>query len=829
MLGEYSKAIGTYERSLAIRAKALGADHPDVADSLNGMGMALSRSGQHAKAIAVLQRAMQVREKKHLVSDPELPYTLTYLARSYWELGRYAEAAQTYERALAIREKTLGPEHPYTATSLNGVGYAYDALGQYERALPLHKRALAIREKAQGPDHPNTATSVGALAYHYHKQGDYANALPFVERDLTILGKTVGSRHPYYITQLHSLAYAESELGLYQRALDHDQRALSLEESTFGIGHPRTGRILLGLGRTLRRMGESDRALARLRQAEKVAATDESPLPAGEISLELGRLYGAIDRLELAVFYGKQAVNVMQRIRGSNAALARDLQRSLLNANQGIYQQLAAWLIRAGRLAEAQQVLAMLKQDEYFEFIQRDAADDGRTPAAYTGREPEWARRYDEISGTLAGLGKELGDLRAVKAKGGLDSRQEQRLMQLEADMATASQAFDGMVAAMISDLTSTPAQDFTRERIENFSALREVLGDLGEGTVLLHYVSLPERLHIILTTRDVQLARESNIGVEALNQKIAKLREVLQDYRRDPRPLAKEMYDLLLKPVAADLEQAEAKTVMLSLNGSLRYLPFAALHDGKQYLVERYALALYTDAAAANLKERPPAQVKVWGLGLTRATQGLSALPNVKAELDGIVRAVPGQTYLDEAFTAARLREGVERAYPVLHIASHFRFTPGTEQDSYLLLGDGSHLTLAQVRHEYRFSGVDLLTLSACDSGFGGGRMSDGREVEGLGALAQKRGAHGVLAALWPVADQSTGVLMPDMYRLRQERKLSKAEALQRAQIAFIRGRAADEQPNSSSAAPSYVSQPQAPYAHPYFWAAFILMGNWL
>lgn len=395
--------------------------------------------------------------------------------------------------------------------------------------------------------------------------------------------------------------------------------------------------------------------------------------------------------------------------------------------------------------------------------------------------------------------------------------------------MATASQAFDAMVATMVQDLGSVQAQDMTREKIDTFSALREVLGEMGEGVVLLHYVPLPERTHIIVTTRDVQLAREVHIGEAALNQKIAKLREVLQDRRRDPRPLSQELYSLLLKPVAVDLEQAGAKTVMLSLNGSLRYLPFAALYDGKRYVVERYALSLYTDAAAANLKERAPAQVRVWGLGLTQAKPGFNALPNVKEELEGIIDAVPGQAYMDDAFTAAKLHEGLERAYPVLHIASHFRFTPGTEQDSYLVLGDGNHLTLAQVRHEYRFSGVDLLTLSACDSGFGGGRASDGREVEGLGALAQKRGAHGVLAALWPVADQSTAELMPEMYRLRQENKLSKAEALRQAQLEFIHGRAATDQLGSQRAAPREVAQPKTPFAHPYFWAPFILMGNWL
>jgi CHAT domain-containing protein/tetratricopeptide (TPR) repeat protein len=829
MLGQYEKALPLYERALAIRERLLGAEHPTVGESLNGLGMTLSRLGQFDRALPVLQRAIVIQEKSHPADDPDNAWTLTHLAHVYWELGRYADAMQIDARALAIREKSLGPWHPDTATSLNGLAASYVELGQYAQALPLNERALAIREQIQGPDHPDTATSLGALAYAYHRQGDDAKGLPLLVRTLEINEKILGPEHPYTATLLHNLAYTYSELRQYDKAMPLDERALRIQEKIFGVGSSKTARTLVGLARTHLRLGDRTLALLFLRRAEIAAFSDESRLAVGQASYELARYYSLVGKRELAIFHGKQAVNAMQSIRIANATLARELQRSLLEANKGIYQQLADWLITAGRLAEAQQVLAMLKQDEYFEFIQRDAVEDTRTLATYTGREPEWARRYDEISGQLAALGKELGGLRVIKAKGGMDAEQEKRVTQLEADMATASQAFDAMVATMVQDLGSQQAQDITREKIDTFSALREVLGELGEGVVLLHYVPLPERTRIILTTRDVQLAREVNIGEEGLNQKIAKLREVLQDRRRDPRPLAQEVYGLLLAPVADDLEQAGAKTVMLSLNGSLRYLPFAALYDGKHYLAERFALALYTDAATANLKERAPAQVRVWGLGLTKATPGFNALPNVRQELEGIIGAVPGQAFMDAAFTAAKLHEGLERAYPVLHIASHFVFTPGTEQDSYLVLGDGSHLTLAQVRHEYRFSGVDLLTLSACDSGFGGGRTSDGREVEGLGALAQKRGAHGVLAALWPVADESTAQLMPEMYRLREENKLSKAEALRRAQVEFIGGRPSTDKPGSRRATKRAIAQPEPPFAHPYFWAPFILMGNWL
>lgn len=159
-------------------------------------------------------------------------------------------------------------------------------------------------------------------------------------------------------------------------------------------------------------------------------------------------------------------------------------------------------------------------------------------------------------------------------------------------------------------------------------------------------------------------------------------------------------------------------------------------------------------------------------------------------------------------------------------------------------LLGDGSRLTLQQLRTKLpRLTGVDLLTLSACETAVGGGLKADGREVEGLGVLAQKRGARAVLASLWKVNDASTGELMARFYRARQAQGIDKAGALREAQLALLqaapaeaggaaagteqRGATRDDLPAASAAA-AFKQDPRKPYAHPYFWAPFILMGNW-
>jgi len=237
--------------------------------------------------------------------------------------------------------------------------------------------------------------------------------------------------------------------------------------------------------------------------------------------------------------------------------------------------------------------------------------------------------------------------------------------------------------------------------------------------------------------------------------------------------------------------------------------VPFATLHDGKDYLIARYALPTYTSVTRTNLKE--PSQ-SVWtgaGLGVTQAHGDLRALPAVRDELYSIMGpAIPGEIYLDQAFTAKRLQEVGRQRLPMVHIASHFQFSPGTELNSFLLLGDGQTLNLGNFREgDYQLSGVDVLTLSACETGLGFGRDRKGREIEGFGVIAQQKGAKAVIATLWPVEDTSTSMLMAAVYRNRQTQGLTKIEALRQAQLGLKK---------------------QAKYANPYFWVPFILMGNW-
>ena len=167
---------------MAIREKALGSDHPNVATSLNNLAGLYDHQGQYADAEPLYKRSLAIREKALGPDHPDVANSLNDLAGLYRELGRYADAEPLYKRSLAIRQKALGPDHPHVAESLNSLAVLYDDQGRNADAEPLYKRSLAILEKALGPDHPNVATSLNNLAGLYRKQGQYAQALSMARK-----------------------------------------------------------------------------------------------------------------------------------------------------------------------------------------------------------------------------------------------------------------------------------------------------------------------------------------------------------------------------------------------------------------------------------------------------------------------------------------------------------------------------------------------------------------------------------------------------------------------------------------------------------------------
>jgi len=284
----------------------------------------------------------------------------------------------------------------------------------------------------------------------------------------------------------------------------------------------------------------------------------------------------------------------------------------------------------------------------------------------------------------------------------------------------------------------------------------------------------------------------------------------------------ARALYETVAKPVDLAAKKAGAKRLVLGLDGALRYIPFAALHDGKRWLGESYAIEIRT--AAAGSGATPPGPLSVRGFGVTDAVAGYPALPAVAEELCSVVRgpvtglasaaggcrgALSGAGFANAAFTRERFDAAFtgERGFSVLHVGTHFSLRPGNALRSFLVLGDGSKLTVDALG-ALDFGGIELLTLSSCQTGLGGATTEDGREVEGLAAMVARRGARRVLASLWEVEDVSTATLMGELYRGLEGGARDVPRALQQAQGALravVRGGA-------------------HPYAHPYYWAGFVV-----
>ena len=273
----------------------------------------------------------------------------------------------------------------------------------------------------------------------------------------------------------------------------------------------------------------------------------------------------------------------------------------------------------------------------------------------------------------------------------------------------------------------------------------------------------------------------------------------------------AQQVYEWLIRPFEADLEASGIDTLAFVLDGKLRNIPMSVLYDGSQHLIEKYAIALTPGLQLLDPQPLAARQVQALAGGLSESRKGFSPLPFVADELTAIEAQVPSRVLLNEDFDAERFEDELaSTAFPVVHLATHGEFG-ATLEDTFILTWDGKInanqlSTFLQSSEISRDGTIELLVLSACETASG-----DDRAALGLAGIAVRSGARSTLATLWQVNDKGTSLLMSDVYRLLAETKQTKAQVLRQAQLNLM----TDEE------------NPQ--YHHPYFWAPFVLVGNWL
>ncbi len=246
--GSYDQAVAATQRSLTIRERALGPDHPEVAWPLNSLALALQKKGAFAQSESLYQRALTIREKATGREDSAYADVLQGLAEMYRTRSDLTRAEPLLQQTLSIREKVLGPEHSDVCITLNSLAGVYRSKGEAARAESLYHRAIAISEKTMGPEHRFTGSIVNNLAGMYRNQGEYARAESLYRRAMAIGEKALGPEHPDFASMLNNLALLLGSKGELAREEPLLQRALAIQEKALGADHPLVANTLSNLG-----------------------------------------------------------------------------------------------------------------------------------------------------------------------------------------------------------------------------------------------------------------------------------------------------------------------------------------------------------------------------------------------------------------------------------------------------------------------------------------------------------------------------------------------------------------------------------------------------
>jgi len=564
-----------------------------------------------------------------------------------------------------------------------------------------------------------------------------------------------------------------------------------------------------------------------------------------------------------AVFAGKFFANAIQLQRRQALTLDDRAQRELIHKAGPTYRSLIGVLTSQQRYAEASEALGLLKSTALYDYLGQPKGDDPREGLmAFTPSE-------QKVADAISRLAKQLhqdSDAARTRPQGKQNeaSPDKETLAATEAQAATRA-SLTGLIESIESRLSASDGSKISgskklieRKLTKKRGWLARLSKRLGKKVALLQYVVLPNTVEVILTTSTGWHGTSAPTGPllgSTLDMDISDMQAALRDPKSEASAAGQRLYRRLVAPVEAWLKAEKITAIVLDLDGQLQYLPFAAMYDGNRWLTERFILGRYSELSVAEQQENRT--WKIAGFGVSKPFGDFAALPGVKAELEQIIQRdnadvvgiFPGTVHLDESFTEGQLFAEIETGASVLHIASHFRLSPGSDADSALLLGGGKMLSLRDIRSSgLDLKRVDLLVLSACETGRGSSEPN-GFEIEGMGSIMQRQGAGSVIASLWPVADASTRELMGSFYQLLGDRpKLSKAEALHLAQLKLMGSNQAqtvatrgevvrDFVVDGQVASPPGAAQVEGSnrdltlngYAHPYYWAPFILMGNWL
>ncbi|MEM8605032.1 MAG: CHAT domain-containing protein, partial [Cyanobacteria bacterium P01_H01_bin.121] len=532
----------------------------------------------------------------------------------------------------------------------------------------------------------------------------------------------------------------------------------------------------------------------------------------------MGASLAAQNSNELAIAFYKAAINAYETVRAEFTADAQISQAGFndlfLIKHQSDYRNLADLLLQSDRILEAQQVLDLLKVQELEGYL-RDVRSSATQLPGVEVLQPEQSilKQYNQQQTTAIALGQELSQLREIPAEQRTSDQQQQltELVQLERDINAQFNTFieSEAIQSLVDRLSRTAQRQ--NLNLEDLNALRDQLRQYNAA--LLYPLILEDRLELVITTpNSPPLRRTIPIDKARLNKAIVRFRQQLARPGSGIQPTAQLLHEWLIAPIQADLEQAGVETIIYAPDGALRYIPLAALHDGQRWLTETYQINHITARSLSDFDTPRQEQLSVlagafatgeFKIALGQRNFSFAGLPFAAKEVEVLTATLPNSTKLiDQDFNLAAILPRLND-HSIVHFATHATFVTGQPEASFIVFGNGDRATLNDIKN-WSMSNVDMVVLSACETGVGG--FGSGEEILGLGYQFQRAGARATIASLWAVDDQSTQELMVEFYQALGQ-GATKIRALQQAQQRLL----------------------TSEFNHPYYWAPFILIGNGL
>jgi CHAT domain-containing protein/Tfp pilus assembly protein PilF len=882
--GDHQAALPLLQQALQLRKAALGEKHPDYAQSLNNLANLYHAMGDHRAALPLCKQALQVFKEALGEKHPHYATSLTGLAMLYKDMGDHKAALPLFQRAQQVFKEALGEKHPSYAKSLNNLALLYRAMGDHRAALPLFQQALQIRKVALGEKHPSYALGLNNLGMLYHSTGDYQTALPLYQQALQVYKAVLGEKHPRYAISLSNLAGLYKDMGDHKAALPLYQQALRIGKAALGEKHPSYATSLNNLAGLYTAMGEHQAALPLYKQAlqiNKEALGEKHPDYATSLH-NLATLYQGMKQGQEATRLCEQALAITR----ANLLLSASVQseRQQLAAAGAVRTLLDLRLSlpdspKEDAAASYQHVLAwkgavFLHQQQRRQFARLRAADSSSEARSLV-------EQLQQTTRLLAALTLAPVDPRTAEAR----RRQAEKLTQHKEDLESKLSRLSAVFREQQMQVNVTPAG--LQQTLPADAALVDFLFYIHhDHTQSERRKRYQRHLSAWVVRRDRPLVRVDlgpagpiEIAVTAWRQTLAR--------RTAASAAGRTLHKRLWQPLAKHL--SGAKTVVISPDGVLGTVPFGALPGSKEgnYLIEDVALAivpvpqLLPELLAPVPKEKrlKPSLLVVGDVnfdsnktvvasaddrGVPRAgLQNWDKLDATSAEADAVrgsfSRLFKGGSVTDlreEEARKAAVRQALQESR-YAHLATHGFFAPAALKSALAAEKPGdtaglfgregvtgwhplllSGLVLAGANKEAKpgeedgiltalevsemdLSGLELAVLSACETGLG--KQAGGEGLLGLQRAFSVAGCRSVVASLWKVDDRATQTLMAAFYRVWWGKKVvSRVEALRQAQLSLlregVRGMVRDPLP----------AKEKDNRLPPFYWAAFVLSGDW-